>query len=147
MANIIKGDDLMVFVNGSAIAFATSHNLTLTANTVEINSKSHGFWGQNEISTLGFEMSSENLYTAGDFDTLFSAWVSKTPVTLVFSQSKDSTAANTDGHALPEGDEWSSTGTKYTGKAYITSLSANAATGENATLSVTFSGCGPITKA
>ena len=34
----------------------------------------------------------------------------------------------------------------YAGKAYVTSLTANANTGENATLSITLTGCGALVK-
>ena len=44
MSNIIKGDDLMLFDSeGKSIAFATSHTLTITANSSEINSKDQIF--------------------------------------------------------------------------------------------------------
>jgi hypothetical protein len=38
------------------------------------------------------------------------------------------------------------TKTYYTGKVYVTSLTANANTGENATLSITLTGSGALTK-
>ena len=58
MSNIIKGDDLMLFDSeGKSIAFATSHTLTITANSSEINSKDHGQWGASEINKINWEMS------------------------------------------------------------------------------------------
>lgn len=43
MANtIVKGSDLMLFYDGAALAYATSHQLTLSGNTIEISSKDHG---------------------------------------------------------------------------------------------------------
>ena len=38
------------------------------------------------------------------------------------------------------------TKTYYTGKVYVTSLTANANSGENATISITLTGCGALVK-
>lgn len=144
MGNIIKGDELMVFKGGSALAYATSHTLTITGNTIDIASKDNGYWGSSDIGNITWEMSTENLYTDSDYDALFTAMVNKTPVTLVFAK-----AGNYDVNGLAsEGGSvqaWTSTG-GYTGSAVITSLTVNANTGENATYSATFTGKGAITK-
>ena len=144
MGNIIKGDELMVFKDGSALAYATSHTLSITGNTIDIASKDNGYWGASEIGNITWEMTTENLYTESDYDELFTAMVNKTPVTLVFAK-----AGNYDVNGLKgEGgsvDAWTSTG-GYTGTAVITSLTVNANTGENATYSATFTGKGAITK-
>lgn len=144
MGNIIKGDELMVFKGGTALAYATSHTLTITGNTIDISSKDHGFWGASEIGNITWEMSTENLYTENDYDALFTAMVNKTPVTLVFAK-----AGNYDANGLVgEGGSvqaWTASG-GYTGSAVITNLTVNANTGENATYSATFTGKGAITK-
>ena len=45
MAQVINGSDLMLFIGGESIALATSHKLTVTAETVETTSKdSTGGW-------------------------------------------------------------------------------------------------------
>ena len=36
MKQILKGDELMLFKNKKSIAYATSHVLTITGNTVDI---------------------------------------------------------------------------------------------------------------
>ena len=84
MANIIKGDELMVFKGGAALAYATSHTLTITGNTIDISSKDHGFWGASDIGNITWEVTSENLYTENDYAALFNAMLNKTPVTIVF---------------------------------------------------------------
>lgn len=144
MGNIIKGDELMVFKGGNALAYATAHTLSITGNTIDISSKDHGYWGASEVGNITWEITSENLYTENDYDALFTAMVNKTSVTLVFGK-----AGNYDANGLvSEGgtvQSWSSSG-GYTGQAIITSLTANANTGENATYSVTFTGKGAITK-
>ena len=70
--------------------------------------------------------------------------VAKTPIEIVFAK-----ASNYDANGLASvggtTEAWAK-GAGYKGKAVITSLTANANTGENATYSATFTGCGPLTK-
>ena len=148
--NIIRGDDLMLFdPNGHSIAFATSHTLTLSGETANISSKDHGAWSAQNITKVSWEVQTENLYTDDGFDDLYTYMTAMTPVTVYFGHH----APLAEG-ALPPAD---TTNTTYwtkattaplplTGKAFITSLSVNAATGENATFSATFSGAGSLTR-
>lgn len=142
---IIKGDDLMMFNDeGHSIAFATSHTLTVSADTVDINSKDHGMWGASEVNKINWEISSENLYTVAAYDELFDAMVSRTPIDVYFGLK-----AETGTGTVADGDYpyWTAQAGSYTGKAYITSLTANAATGENATFSTTLKGTGKFERA
>lgn len=144
---ILKGDELMLFYNGKAFAYATSHTLTITGSTLDIATKDHGFWGASEVGKLTWEITTENLYTDDDYDTLYDLMQSRTPITVAFAN-----VSNYDANGLTsvggEVEAWSADQTKYrSGKAVITSLVANANTGENATLSATFTGAGPLIKA
>lgn len=147
MAQIIKGDELMLFKDGHALAFATSHTLTISGNTIDISSKDHGFWGASEVGKISFEITSENLYTEDDYDALFNAMLNKEEITVVFGYASN---YNVNGLRLNSGDqgrpeEWiASAGKGYKGQAVITSLTTNANTGENATFSVTLTGKGAI---
>ena len=142
--NIVKGDELMVFMGGSALAYSTSHTLSITGNSIDISSKDHGFWGASEVGNITWEITTENLYTDADFDSLFSAMLNKTPVAIHFSR-----AANYDPNGLKAAGgtvtAWTE-GVGYSGMAIISSLTANANTGENATFSATFTGRGAIIK-
>ena len=142
--NIVKGDELMVFMGGSALAYSTSHTLSITGNSIDISSKDHGFWGASEVGNITWEITTENLYTDADFDALFDAMLNKTPVAIHFSR-----AANYDPNGLKDAGgtvtAWTE-GTGYSGMAIISSLTANANTGENATFSATFTGRGAIIK-
>lgn len=145
MSNIIKGDDLMLFDSeGKSIAFATSHTLTITANSSEINSKDHGQWGASEINKINWEISSENLYTTDAYDSLFDKMIARNAITVYFT-----TKAQTGTGTVADGDYpyWTKSATAYKGKVFITSLTANAATGENATFSCTLTGTGKIERA
>lgn len=147
MSNVIKGADLMLFVGGKSIAFATSHTLEISAETIETTSKdSGGKWAMNQANKLSWSASSENLYAlegaGNDFDTLFAAMVARTPVTLVMDlESGYATKAD----AVPETGWTPLAATGWTGSAIITSLSLNAANEDNATFSVSFTGTGALT--
>lgn len=145
--NIIKGDELMLFYNGNAFAWATSHTLTITGNTVDVATKDHGFWGASEVGNLTWEITTENLYSDDDYDTLFDLMVAKEPIDVAFAK-----CSNYDANGLTSVggsvESWTPSATDFrSGKAVITSLTVNANTGENATYSATFTGSGPITKA
>lgn len=149
MANIIKGDELMLFKDGAALAFATSHTLTITGNTVDISSKDHGFWGASEIGNITWEIQSENLYTEDAYDSLFNAMLNKSEVTVIFGYASNYDANGLKPSDAEQGDtrpaSWTAASNKgYKGKAIITSLTTNANTGENATFSVTLTGKGAI---
>lgn len=97
--SVIKGGDLMLFVGGKSIAYATSHTLTISADTKETSSKdSGGKWQTSEVGVLSWTCSSENL--CGDteagigFDELFEYMVARKPITGVFALEGDSTDYN-----------------------------------------------------
>lgn len=142
---IIKGDDLMVFDGDKrSIAYATQHTLSLTADSSEINTKDHGIYGGTDINKINWEITSENLYTSSAFDGLFEKMMNREPVALYWGLKAQTDASKT----VVNGDYeyWTpNTDSVYSGEAYITSLTANANTSENATFSVTFTGTGKIT--
>lgn len=154
--NIQKGDDLMVFIQTGtgqsattkSIAYATAHTLTLSAETASVNSKDHGVWTGNEVNKRSWEITSENLFTDEDYSTLFDAWKDGTKLNLVWGKKNEAdSVVVADGDAANYTVKKTGTGTMYwSGNAYITSLTANANTGEKATFSVTFTGTGAFTK-
>lgn len=163
---IIKGDDLMVFDSvGKSIAYATSHTLTISADAVDVSTKDHGIWKGSEVNKINWSISSENLYTDNAYDALFDAMLTRQPVKVWFGKKvqtdADKTVVNDDypfytggmkagaiddtqGEEIPAADIANS---GYYGLAFITNLTANANTGENATFSVEFTGTGKIAKA
>ena len=140
---IVKGDELMLFKDNKSLAYATSHTLSITGNTIDISSKDHGYFGASEIGNITWEITSENLYTDSEFDSLFNVMVAKSPITVTFGH-----ANNYNANGLGSADNWipdASVGAKYyEGPAIITSLQANANTGENSTYSITLTGNGPL---
>lgn len=140
----VRGEELMVFLNNKSIAYATSHTLNITGNTIDISSKDHGYFGASEIGNITWEVTSENLFTDGEYDTLFTAMLAKTPVTLVFGRA-DNYNVNGLGDSSTNWIPDTSVGTKYyQGPAVITSLNLTANSGEMATFSVTFTGNGAL---
>ena len=144
MEKIIKGDELMLFNGEKSIAYATSHTLTINGNAIDISSKDHGYWGASEVGNITWEITSENLYTDKYYGELFDAMVTRSQLTVAFGF-----ASNWDVNGLSGTNAeytLNKTKTYYTGKVYVTSLTANANTGENATLSITLTGSGALTK-
>ena len=143
---IIKGKDLMLFDNaGNSYAYATNHTLTITAETSDISSKDHGIWGASEISKYTWEITSENLFTTDSYNAMFDNMLTGSAITVRFGikSQTDNTKTVADGDL----EKWTSaTKGYYEGKVFITSLTANANNGENATYSVTLTGTGKISR-
>ena len=150
--SVIKGGDLMLFVGGKSIAYATSHTLSISADTKETSSKdSGGKWQTSEVGVLSWTCSSENL--CGDteagigFDELFEYMVARKPITGVFALEGDSTDYNDNKlDSVPTNGWKAKAGDGYTGQMIITNLEKNAPNGENATIKVDFTGVGALTK-
>lgn len=155
MGKVINGSDLMLFLKDStdssatSIAFATSHSLSLSTETVETTSKdSGGKWVAKAARKLSWTVNTENLYslegegkTAAD---LFDYWKNGTELDAIFGlESGYASKADT----VPTGGWTPLTTGQYKGKVIITSLEVNAPNGDNATFSATFEGVGAITKA
>lgn len=147
--SLIKGGDLMLFVNGKSIAFATNHTLNISADTKETTTKDNGGkWQYSEAGILSWTASSENMLAdSGEgttFDDLFDLMIARTPITAVFTVEGNSTTAKLDN--VPTGGWTAKSKTGYTGDVVITSLVQNAPNGENATFTADFTGVGPLTK-
>ena len=144
MAQIIKGDELMLFdENNQALLYATSHTLTLTGNTTDISSKDHGFFAATSVGKITWELTAECLYTDNDYDALFDQMISGEKVFIKWSKAKnyDVNGLESCGGTV---QAWEPADAVKQGYAYITSLVANANTGENATFSVTYTGAGAL---
>lgn len=143
--DIRKGNELQLFINGStAPCWATSHTLTLTGNSSEVNTKDHGLFASNDTTSLSWELTGEFLYSTTDFDTMFDYYVSAQPVMIKFAKVKN---FSTQGLTRVGGDvvAWIPDDKSYRqGYALITSLTTNANAGENATYSITFTGTGAL---
>lgn len=148
---IIKGKQLMVFVGGKSIGYATSHTLDLSANTTETSHKDISGLGTSAIVVnTSWTMSTENLYSTDSthgntFSDLFSAWESGVTVDVVMGGRGGTpvASASEDGSDQPASG-WTPVAPQYVGKALITSLSLSAPDGDNASFSATFTGVGKL---
>lgn len=137
---IVKGDELMLFIDNKSIAYATSHSLTLSTTMQDISSKDHGYFAAQISGARSWEISTENLYTDKYFDILYDVYLTGKAVTVVFAHANDYDPLG----IIDKQENWNpSTGDiYYTGKAVITNLAVTANTGEMATYSCTLTGQG-----
>lgn len=143
--DIVKGSALMVFLGGSAIGFATSHALSLTTNTTEISTKDHGNFPSVVAQNISWEVTAENLYSDTGETTYMNAMMNMTPVDIKFAKVANYSATDEKGIIdNAEKTAWTAGTVIAEGKALITSFSINAASGDNATMSVTFTGVGAL---
>lgn len=141
----IKGQELMLFLGGKSIAYATSHTLEISAETSDTSNKDEGGgdWASNEVGLLSWSAKSENMYSVdgngNNYKDLFDLMIKKTPITATFSKK---TETNSDVTETTAG--WTASKPDYEGKVIITSLELNAPNGDYATYSVEFTGVGEL---
>lgn len=149
---LIRGENLMCFVGGKSIAFATSHTLEVSLDTREISTKDHGGkWSEAEAGKINWSIQSENLVgNPGEgkgYDDLLDLMIAREPIDVVFALEGDS--PNYDAGKfdyVPTGGWSAKTTNGRKGKAIITSLSLNAPNAEFSTMSATFQGVGELSK-
>lgn len=152
MADYVHGNNLMLFLDGDALAFATSHTFSMNQQTSEISTKDHG----EAAAVLGngytWEVTTENLYTTANAETIRDAVANRTLVSVVFGSPRNysakglasAQAEGADTTGLPT--EWEAPGSGFAmGSGLITSFTVNANAGENATYSATITGSGALT--
>ena len=145
---IIKGSKLMVFVGEeeAPVGFATNHSLSISTNMTEVSTKDHGDYPSQVVQSLSWEVTAENLYSDACEAIYMQYMKAKEPVDLVFAVSNYN---NTDEKGVIGQDgsstDWYVDNVIASGKAIISSMSINAPQGDNATMSVTFTGVGEFT--
>lgn len=141
MGTTIKGQNLRVMVGGKCIAMATSCTFHVSAQLEDSSTKdSVGDFQEQEVTGLSWDAQTESLVTLEDNGSngelpqdLLSLMINKTKVTLTFD-----TTAGTNNRV------GQNSVIKKTGEAYITDMSVQAANRQNSTLSVQFTGTGPL---
>lgn len=141
--NVIDGKDLMIFIGGKAVALATSHSLTLTAETSDAASKDDGAWKTQKVTKLGWEASTEALVSmdedANSYDAMYDLMVAREEVDIVSGR-----PANLTDDGVPEAG-WTAPATNYyKGKALITSLQRNDPNDGASTMTVSLTGNGKL---
>lgn len=147
-SEIVKGSILQVGLtnSGTVLGFATSHSLSVTVNTTEVSTKDHGNYPGVVAQNTTWEVSCENLFCGFNWDELQQILVNGTPVDISFASVQNWTDKGiVDATGTGVTTEWALDTPIATGKAYLTSLNVNAANGDNATISATFTGAGTLT--
>ncbi len=146
-SDILKGSMLMLFIDEYPVAFATSHSISFTTNTTEVSTKDHGLFPSLVVNSQTWEVSAENLASADSINQLFTVLEntkSGKTVTLKFAK-----PSNWDDKGIVgkegAGEIWGAGDIIAQGEAYLTSLQLNAPSGDNATISATFTGVGAFT--
>lgn len=147
---IIKGGDLMLFIGGTSIGFATNHTLSINADTKETSTKdSGGKWQSSEAGILSWTASTENLMSNDQegvgYKDLVGYMTSRTQLLAHFDLKAQSNDTVPEGGwrplAIAAGSNYSK---GYRGQVIITSIELNAPNGENATFTVNFTGVGAL---
>jgi hypothetical protein len=146
------GKNLMLFVGGKSIAFATSHTFSPSATVSETSTVTKDTIGNaatNIVTGYSWTISSDNVMAwTGDTDNtdvpagntytdLLNMLIAGTKVDVIFAL----------GTGFSTSDGWSPAGTQVSGSGYVTEASVTADTEGNATFSVTITGTGGLTVA
>lgn len=137
----IKGQNLRVMVGGKCIAMATSCTFHVSAQLQDSSTKdSVGDFQEQEVTGLSWDAQTESLVTLEDNGSngelpqdLLSLMINKTKVTLTFDQTAGANNRVGQNSAI-----------KKTGEAYINDINITAQNRNNSTISVQFSGTGPL---
>lgn len=144
-AQVVKGKDLMIFINNKATALSTSHALELTAETSEAASKDDGSWGNATITKKGWNATTEALVSqdpdVDSFDVMYDLFVAGEPVDVISGR-----PSNVSDDGVPEEGWEAPTQKYYKGKALITSLRRNDPNGDNSNMSISLLGVGKLEK-
>ena len=137
----IKGQNLRVMVGGKCIAMATSCTFHVSAQLQDSSTKdSVGDFQEQEVTGLSWDAQTESFVTLEDNGSngelpqdLLSLMINKTKVTLTFDQTAGANNRVGQNSAI-----------KKTGEAYINDVNISAQNRQNSTISVQFSGTGPL---
>lgn len=151
-STVIHGDKLHLYYNGEPIAFGTSCNLDISADTIDTSNKMSGNWKEFMTGQLSYTISSDSLLTyttaqivaegsgevQGDLEglatytDLLEAMLTRAPIKFEFGVAK----SDSEKYAIDK---------KFlSGTAVITGLNMTAQTGQICTCSVSLQGSGPL---
>lgn len=146
MGQILSGTDIMVFMEGKSISFATNHTLTIGSTSSEVSTKddAQGVWQHAVVQKLNWSATTENMYSldgsGGGFEDLFEAMTTRKLVDIKFGL--ESSYANKG--SVPAAGWTPIASPIYSGKAYVTDLAWNNPNGDNSSFTATFTGSGEL---
>ena len=143
----VDGNNIMLFVKQDgaykSVAHASSHTLSLTAESEDINTKDAGGFAWTEPGVISWEISVDSFYTSDGYGLFFDAMMEKEDLTVCFglkNEAADSPAVNKDS----DGNWTPKTGSVYYGTVTITNLDWTADSGSKSTFSCTLQGKGEL---
>jgi predicted secreted protein len=145
----VDGNNIMLFVNDGtsykSVAHASSHTLSLTAESEDINTKDAGGFAWTEPGVISWEISVDSFYTSDGYELFFDAMLQKEDLKVCFglkNEPDNSPAVNKD-----EDGNWTpKSAAVYYGTVTITSLDWTADSGSKSTFSCTLQGKGDLSK-
>lgn len=150
-SKIQYGGDLMLFatlsgVTAQPIAFSSAAKLDVSMKTRDIGSKDSGNWDEKAAGKLSWNMSTDALMadstvsgTTAVYSELYTSMISRLPITVAFAATAGTAPAWTISAVAGK--------KKFSGLAYITSISLNAPDGDNASYSISLEGTGALVMA
>lgn len=141
MTNILDGTDLILSVNGGALAFSTGCKITTSTETGERVTKeaAAGKWKEKYVKSFSESISADGVVCmdaakdAPTYDTLKDLQIAGTPVDVSYNV-RDS------------GKRTGKTAGGYKGKFIITSLDLDGQAGDDAKYSIQLENCGMVEK-
>ena len=129
-AGKLNGTNLLVYVNGVAVAHATSHTLNVNAEMIDATTKSSAGWKDVLPGLKDWSIDAEGIV----------AWDATEGVSQAFADITGRTQVTVKFSMEVTGDK------RYTGTAYVSTLSMSAPLEDVITYSLSFAGDGAITE-
>ena len=144
--DLVLGEELFLFIDGVPVAYATSANLAISADSIDTSSKMSGVWKASMPGQLGYTLSSESLLSRTEghnsFDTLLEMMAKRAPIEFAIGGSEGrNTDSTTDQFAFDPAKA------KYRGEAVITSLDLRTEVGSVCSSSTSLTGVGALINA
>lgn len=144
--DLILGEELLLYVKEGTdlipVAYATSHALSLNADSIDTSSKFSGVWKTAFPGQIGWTITAESLISRStghmSFQTLAKKAAKRVAIEVVIAQRKETPLDTEDQFAADEAKTW------YSGLAYITALDKKADRGAICTSSITLQGAGAL---
>ena len=137
-SDLIKGNSLMILLNGEPVGFATNHQLSKTWNVNEVSAKDFGDGVGLLMNSKTYELTTSNLYSLAGYQKLNNIFEYKQEITVYFGQTNYNQTSTQESIVGVQGAQgWSATGYGESGKGYIISLNVVAGSGDTATFEAT----------
>ena len=158
-SDLIRGDKLFIYIPKETkdaqgvittkyvpIAYSTSCSLEMSFETIDTANKMSGNWTSSLLGQGSWSISTDALIAKekdGSINDLFAAMTARKAIKIKMSEGNEYKAATGDSPAVEaysEGANW------FEGEGYVTSLNVNAGNGEVASMSISITGSGELTK-